>query len=64
MTKSADGKTTTALEGKAKAQLGPNTTVDAKGSTSSTDGQTTTSLEAGVESQLGKDTKGTARGTW
>lgn len=64
ITKGADGKTTTTVEGQAKGQIGQNTTVDGKASVTTTDGQSTTNLEAGVESQMGKDTKGNARGTF
>jgi hypothetical protein len=63
-TQSADGKSTTTIEGQAKGKLGDNTTADGKASVSTTsDGQTTTSLEAGVESQMSKDSKANARGT-
>jgi hypothetical protein len=63
-TQSADGKSTTTIEGQAKGKLGENTTADGKASVSTTsDGQTTTSLEAGVESQMSKDSKANARGT-
>lgn len=63
VTKGADGKTTTTVEGQAKGTVGP-ATLDAKGSVSTTDGKSTSSVEAGVEAQMGKDTKGTARGTF